>query len=181
MPELIAKPALEVAAVTKGAATLAPLDPGPIASIALFPGGEQAVAKGLETLGLAFPDPGTWTAQGEARIVWTGREQAFLIGVPAPALEGAAVTDQSDGWAGFSLSGPGAEAVLARLVPLDLRLPAFPVGRAARAALNHMSLVLLRAGAAEFELYVFRSMARSAWHELQEAMERLEARAAVKA
>lgn len=180
MPELIAKPALEVAAITRGGATLAPLDPGPIISVALFPGGEKAVAKGLKALGLAFPAPGTWAAKGEARIVWTGRGQAFLMGVPAPALEGGAVTDQSDGWAGFALSGPGAEAVLARLVPLDLRAAAFPVGRAARAALNHMSLVLLRTGAEAFELYVFRSMARSAWHELQEAMERLEARASVK-
>ncbi len=181
MPELIAKPALEVAAVTRGGATLAPLDPGPIASVALYPGGAKAAAKGLKTLGLAFPEPGTWAAKGGARIVWTGREQAFLIGAPAPALEGAAVTDQSDGWAGFALSGPGSEAVLARLVALDLRAAVFPVGRATRAALNHMSLVLLRTGPEAFELYVFRSMARSAWHELQETMEKLEARAAVKA
>ena len=181
MPDLIAKPALDAAPLTRGKATLAPLDPGPIASIALFPGGEKAAAKGLKPLGLTFPGPGTWAAKAEARIVWTGRGQAFLMGVPAPALEGAAVTDQSDGWAGFALTGPGAEAVLARLVALDLRASAFPAGRAARAALNHMSLVLLRTGPEAFELYTFRSMARSAWHELAEAMERLEARAAVKA
>lgn len=180
MPDLIAKPALDAAPVTRGGATLALLDPGPITSIALFPGGEKAASKGLKTLGLTFPGPGTWAAKDAARIVWTGREQAFLIGVSAPALEGAAVTDQSDGWAGFGLSGPGAEAVLARLVPLDLRAAAFPVGRAARAALNHMSLVLLRAGPEAFKLYTFRSMARTAWHELVEAMEKLEARAAVK-
>lgn len=180
MPDLIAKPALDAAALSKGGATLAPLDPGPIASIALFPGGEKVVSRGLKPLGLTFPEPGTCAAKGGARIVWTGREQAFLIGVPAPALEGAAVTDQSDGWAGFALSGPGAEAVLARLVALDLRVPAFPVGRAARAALNHMPLLLLRVGPGAFELYTFRSMARSAWHELAETMEKLEARAAVR-
>ncbi len=180
MPDLIAKPALEVAALTKGGATLATLDPGPITAVALFPGGADKVAKGLKTLGLAFPDPGSWAAKDGARIVWTGRDQAFLMGVSAPALEGAAVTDQSDGWAGFALSGPGAEAVLARLIPLDLRATAFPVGTAARAALNHMSLILLRVGVDAFELYTFRSMARTAWHELAEVMEKLEARSAAK-
>ncbi|GAB1362436.1 hypothetical protein MASR1M32_16720 [Rhodobacter sp.] len=180
MPDLIAKPALDAAPLSRGGAVLTTLDPGPITAVALYPGAAGKVAKGLKALGLAFPDPGTWAAKDAARIVWTGRDQAFLMGVPAPALEGAAVTDQSDGWAGFALSGPGAEAVLARLIPLDLRAAAFPAGRAARAALNHMSLILLRTGADAFELYTFRSMARTAWHELAEVMEKLEARSAAK-
>ena len=180
MPELIAKPALEGVPVTRGGTTLALLDAGPVTSIALFPGGEKAVAKGLKTLGLAFPAPGTWTGKGDARIVWTGRDQAFLMGVAAPALEGAAVTDQSDGWAGFSLSGPGAESVLSRLVPLDLRVSAFPEGRTARSGLNHMSMVLMRVGPEAFWLFTFRSMARTTWHELEDVMDKLEARNAAK-
>jgi heterotetrameric sarcosine oxidase gamma subunit len=181
VPDLIAKPALEKAPVTKAGVTLATVDPGPITSVALFPGGAKAAAKGLKTLGLTFPDPGTFTAKGPARLVWTGREQAFLMGVPAPALEGAAVTDQSDGWAGFSLSGAGAEAALARLIALDLRVSAFPVGRATRAGLNHLALILLRTEAEAFVLFTFRSMARTASHELSEVLDRLEARAAQKA
>ena len=121
-------------------------------------------------MGLSFPDPGTWAAKRAARIVWTGRDQALVMGADVPALEGAAVTDQSDGWAGFSLTGPGAEAALARLVAVDLRAAAFPVGGAARAGLNHMSMVLLRTAAEAFEIYVFRSMARTAWHELAEVL-----------
>lgn len=178
MPELIAKPALDAAPVSHGGASLALLDPCPITSVALFPDGAKAAARGLKALGLTFPEPGTWMAKGAARIIWTGRDQAFVTGVALPALEGAAVTDQSDGWSGFALSGPGAEAVLARLVALDLRTAVFPVGRAARAALNHMSLILLRVGPDAFELYTFRSMARSAWTELTEAMEKLKARGA---
>lgn len=177
MPDLIAKPAVEHAPVTRGGATLSVIEPGPIASIALYPDGAKAADKGLKTLGLTFPEPGSFVEKAGVRLVWTGRDQAFLMGVAAPALAGAAVTDQSDGWAGFRLSGPGAEAALARLVALDLRLAAFPVGRAARAGLNHMSMVLLRAGEDTFELYVFRSMARTAWHELAEVLDRLEARA----
>lgn len=181
MPELIAKPAIEKAPVTMAGVTLATVDPGTITAIALFPGGEKAVAKGLKTLGLAFPAPGKFVAKGTARLIWTGRDQAFLIGTAAPALEGAAVTDQSDGWAGFSVSGPGAEAALARLIALDLRASSFPVGSATRAGLNHMSMVLLRSGPEVFEIYTFRSMARTAWHEMAEVLDQLAARAGQKA
>lgn len=179
MPELIAKPALDVGPVTKAGVTLALLDPGPITSIAMFPGGEKSVSKALKSIGLAFPAPGNWGAKGAARIVWTGREQAFLLGVAPPVVDGAALTDQSDGWAGFSLNGPGAEAALARLVALDLRATAFPVGRVARVGLNHMSVILLRTAAESFEVFVFRSMARTAWHELTEVLAGLEARQAL--
>lgn len=179
MPELIAKPAFEPVVLTKGGAQLTLRDPGPITSIAMFPGGEKLVAKSLKALGLSFPEPGQSLTKGEARILWTGRDQAFLIGVDAPVVEGAAVTDQSDGWACLALTGAGAEAVLSRLVALDLRASAFPIGTTARVALNHMSMVLSRQ-ADGFEILVFRSMARSAWHELAEVMEKLEARAVAK-
>lgn len=176
MPELIAKSALEGRTVTVGTVTLAEVDLGRITSIAVFPGGAKAVAKGLKTLGLAMPEPNSFVEKKGARIVWAGREQAFLTGVEPPALEGAAVTDQTDGWAVLSLSGAGAVDVLARLVPMDLRLAACPVGRALRTQLNHMNVVILRVGDHAFEIMGFRSMARTAWHELAAAMQMLAAR-----
>ena len=176
MPELIAKSALQGRRLTVGTVTLAEVDVGPITSVAAFPGGTKAVAKGLKALGLAMPEPNTFTEKKGARIVWTGREQAFLMGVEAPSLEGAAVTDQTDGWTVLSLTGAGAVDVLARLVPMDLRLPAFPVGRAVRTQLNHMNVVILRVGDHAFEIMGFRSMARTAWHELEAAMQMLAAR-----
>ena len=92
MPELIAKPPLDVAPLTLADTTLTLADPGPITCVALFPGGAKAAAKGLKTLGLTFPEPGTWAAgKGGARIVWTGRDQAFVLGAAAPAIDGAAV------------------------------------------------------------------------------------------
>ena len=110
------------------------------------------------------------------RIVWTGRGQAFLIGAEPPkGLEGAAaLVDQSDGWAGLRLEGPAAADVLARLVPLDLR--AMAVGSCARSLLGHMALVLMRPEAEAFEMLVFRSMARTAVHEIDTAMRQLAAR-----
>jgi sarcosine oxidase subunit gamma len=180
VPELIAKSALEGRSLALGGVTLAEVDTGPITSIAVFPGGAKALAKGLKTLGLSMPAPNSFTEKKGARSVWTGRDQAFLIGVAPPALEGAALTDQSDGWAALALSGLGAVDVLARLVPLDLRLTACPVGTAVRTQVNHMNAIILRTGDYAFEIMVFRSMARTAWHELETTMAMVAARAGVK-
>ncbi len=180
MPELIAKSALEGRLLTLGTVTLAEADVGPITSIAVLPGGAKAVAKGLKALGLAMPEPNAFIEKKGARIVWTGRDQAFLMSADCPALEGAAVTDQSDGWAVLALAGPAAADVLARLVPIDLRLSACPVGRALRTQVNHMNAVVLRVGDHAFEIMVFRSMARTAWHELETTMQMVAARAGMK-
>ena len=176
MPELIAKSALEGRSLTTGGVTLAEADPGPITSIAVFPGHAKALAKGLKALGLTFPAPNSFTERNGARIVWTGRDQAFLLGAAPPALEGAALTDQTDGWTLLALSGAGVADVLARLVPVDMRAAAFPVGRAIRTQLNHMNVVILRTGDQAVEILVFRSMARTAWHELEATMHMVSAR-----
>jgi heterotetrameric sarcosine oxidase gamma subunit len=180
VPELIAKSALEGQSLTQGSVTLAELDVGWVTSIAVFPGGAKAVAKGLKVLGLAMPGPNSFVEKKEARIVWTGRDQAFLLGAEPPVLEGAAVTDQSDGWVVLGLSGPGAADVLARLVPVDLRLAACPVGTALRTQVNHMNAVLMRSGDYAFEIMLFRSMARTAWHELEATLHMVAARMGAK-
>jgi heterotetrameric sarcosine oxidase gamma subunit len=166
--------------VTLAGVTLAELDVGPITSVAALPGGAKTVAKGLKSLGLAMPEPGTFAEKKGGRIVWSGRDQAFLMSADCPALEGAAVTDQTDGWTVLALSGTAAVDVLARLVPMDLRLGAFPVGRALRTQLNHMNVVILRVGDYAFEIMGFRSMARTAWHELETTMHMVAARAGTK-
>jgi sarcosine oxidase subunit gamma len=180
VPELIAKgPWDGQAAVTRAGLRLEPLNLGQVTSVALFAGGAKAAAKALKPLGLAFPAPGEWVAKGDARLIWTGHEQAFLQGAAPPEglSDHAAVTDQSDGWAGVLLGGEGAAiaSALARLVPVDLRPGAVPAGRVMRAPVNHMSAILLRRTEG-VEVWVFRSMARTLWHELTEVLERLEAR-----
>lgn len=167
---LFAKTALQGRApLTLAATTLAEEAPGQITSIACFPG---ALAEVSSRLG-GFPAPN----QALGALVWTGPEQAFLLGQPAPDLQGlAAVTDQSGGWAGLSLTGLAAVAALMRLYPLDLRATAFPPGRVARAPLGHMQSVLI-AREGGFLILVFRSMARTAWDEIAHALQALEARA----
>jgi sarcosine oxidase subunit gamma len=168
------------AALTLAGVTLAEADLGQITSVAPFMGQDKALAKALKALSLRFPAPNQVSSNGDARLVWTGRDQAFLIGAAPQGLDGlAALTDQSDGWAALRLDGPGAGDVLARLYPLDLRAAAFPVGRVVRAPLNHMSSILMRPGPQSFEMLVFRSLARTAWHEAEAAMRALAARAAL--
>jgi sarcosine oxidase gamma subunit len=177
VPELIAKTALEGQSISQGGLQLQELDPGPITSIALFAGQEEAALRALTGAGLRFPAPNCIeSGPAGARMVWTGRNQAFLIGAEVPIIEGAALTDQTSGWSCLELSGAGASDVLMRLVPLDLRLTQFPVGRAVRSGLNHMNMVLIRTAEQSFEIMVFRSMAQTAWHEINEAMSSVVAR-----
>lgn len=184
MPKLIAKAALAgQAPLALGGVTLSETLLDSITSIAPLQGQDKALAKALKALGLTFPTPNSFAQKASARIVWTGRGQAFLINAApegqtafAALTACAALTDQTDGWACLSLAGAPAEAALMRLVPLDLRGTAFPKGSAARAPLNHMQSILLRTGPHSFDLMVFRSMARSAWHEVETAMKSLAAR-----
>jgi heterotetrameric sarcosine oxidase gamma subunit len=156
VPNLIAKTALGgIAPVTHAGTTLAEVDPGPITSVACFPGAFAIVAKVLG----GFPAPNSHA------------------GGLAPDLAGlAAVTDQSGGWAALSLSGPMAADALMRLVPLDLGR--MGPGQAARAPLGHMQMVLMGQEGG-FLILVFRSMARTAWHEIEVAMKALAARKAL--
>lgn len=178
MPRLIAKSPLHgIWPASHGGLHLSEAVLDRVTSVAPFKGQEKALAKALKPLGLAFPAPNSFAEKGAARIIWTGRDQAFLINAEPPA-EGAALSDQSDGWACLRLEGDGADQALMRLYPLDLRLAAFPLGSAARAPLNHMASILMRSESA-FEIMVFRSMAQSAWHEVETVMKRIAARAAL--
>ncbi len=179
MPELIAKTALSGRApLVMGDTELAEVDHGAITSIAVMPG--KSVDKALKPLGFSFPSPNSFVENAGAMLIWTGRDQAFLIGAEGPDLAAAAaITDQSGGWVSLRLKGPHAEAALMRYVPMDLREKAFPVGTAARAPLYHMQMVLARIARQEFRVMVFRSMAQTAWHEIEVALRTLTARAKV--
>ncbi len=163
--------ALSVGGVTLSEAPLASMQ-----SLAAVRGQEKALAKALKAFGLASPAPNTCLQKDGSLIVWTGREQAFIVGAAPVILPGAVMTDQSDGWARLRLEGPGTSDVLMRLVPLDLR--SVVPGWAARAPLNHMQAILLCPAAGQIDVLVFRSMAQTAWHEIAAAMQMLAARAA---
>ena len=141
--------------------------------VAPFEGREADVDRAL---GLAFPGPGELTGEGNHLALWVGPGQALILGPPV-APEGAAVADQSSGWAVLTLSGEAARDVLARLTPLDLRDTAFPEARTARTLLGHMTASLTRIGPLTYEIMVFRSMTATAVHEIARAMKGVATRA----
>ena len=182
MPELIAKTALTgQGPLIRGGSVLSELPLVQITSVAPYPGHEAAASAVLADQGLGFPAANRVIARGDTRIVWAGRGQAFLFGAPAPTglAAHAALTDQSDGWCGLNLAGATAADALMRLVPVDLRPAACPPGTALRTGLNHMQVLLIATGAG-FDIFVFRSMARTAWHELAAVLDALAARAALR-
>lgn len=120
--------------------------------------------------GIGFPGANRSLTRRGVRITWFGPGQAMFQGPRPEPISGAAQSDQSDGWAVMRLSGAGAEAVLARLVSVDLRVTMFKRGHTARTQLFHMPLSVTRVGLQEFQLMVFRSMTLTAIEELTRAM-----------
>ncbi|XDA96903.1 sarcosine oxidase subunit gamma family protein [Sulfitobacter sp. LCG007] len=152
---------------------------GAITAVSPFRGKTAQLSKALKSAhGFPWPEPGTSSERSGRRVIWFGRETALLSGIePDPKLaRHAALVDQSDAWAAVELSGAGAEAVLARLVPLDLRIAQFGPGRTARSLVGHMNASITRTAENAFLIIVFRSMAATLIHELSEAMARVHAR-----
>lgn len=162
-----------------GGLRLSEVNAGQITSITPYKGKEKAVSDALKAAyGMAFPAANRATGKEGARAVWFARGQAVLMGPQVDAGLGkhAALTDQSDAWAVVRLEGDGAEDVLARLVPLDLRAQHFKRGHTARSYLMHMTCSVTRIADKAFQIMVFRSMAGTLVHDLERAMEAVAAR-----
>jgi len=181
VPELTAQtPFGGLLPVAAADAVLSEMPASRITAVAPFSGRQPATAAALRRLGLDWPAPGRTVGTGEAACLWAGRGIAFLIRAEPAGLDGiAALADQSDAWARMRLAGRTAEAVLARLVPLDLRMAAFPAGSVARTGLNRMTAIVCREDAGTFEIMVPRSMAATAVEDLHRAMSALAARQAI--
>lgn len=158
-----------------GTVTLSELVLPELRSVMPAKGRAADVARALEAVGLGLPDPGQSMTLGQARIFWTGRNQYFLAGQDAPDCP-AAITDQSDAWAGIALSGAGRFDVLARLCPVDLA--AEKPGASLRSQIGHMPAIIL-IGTQQVELLVFRAFAETLLHETSQAAELVAARAEI--
>jgi len=108
--------------------------------------------------------PGKFTVVDEAEglAVAVTRDVTPAIGT---------VTDLSHGRTAIRIAGPKAEWVLAKFFAIDFALPAFPVG-AGRSTTHHdVFAQIQRTRADQFDIYVFRSFARSFWKALCHASE----------
>lgn len=179
MAKLVAKsPADGLLPVAHGGVTLSELAAPAITSVQPFAGQTGKVSDALdEQFSAPFPAAGQAYMTEQGQVIWAGLNEALVVG-PGPELVGAAVTDQSDAWTALVLSGDLAGEILTRLTPLDLRLGSFGVGQSARSLLGHMSCLFVRTKETQFEMFVFRSLAATAVHEIEGAMKSVTAHAA---
>lgn len=183
MVDLIAKTPLEgVLPISSGSVTLTETAPAFITSITPHAGKEKTCATALKTAhDLALPAVGRSSGAAALRILWTGQGQYFLVGAKTASktlAKSASLTDQSDSWAVMTLEGADAAEVLARVCPIDTRPSAFKRGHTARTELAHMmSVVSCTSGG--FEIMVMRSFARTAAHQLMDAMDSIAAQNAI--
>ena len=180
MADLSAKtPCSDLLPLAIGEAEATEVDLGVLTSVAPYAGQEASVSDAMKAAHeVGFPAPNRAPGKAGARAIWFGRDMALLAG-PEPDTslrEHAALTDQSDAWTCVELSGAGAEDVLARLVPVDLRRATFKRGHTVRSQIKHMNGSITRIGADSFLLLVFRSMAETLVHDLKEAMQTVASR-----
>ncbi|WGW03838.1 sarcosine oxidase subunit gamma [Tropicibacter oceani] len=174
MAELMAlSPCAGLLPVTHGDWTLSEVEAGHLTWLSPFKGQAAALGAALQKAhGLDWPAVGQVSTGKDACCFWSGRDQAMLMG-PAPdkgLRDHAAVSDQSDGWAVLRLTGAQGAEVLARLMPVDLRPVAFPVGSALRTQCQHVNVMVLRESAEAIVVLGFRSMSQTLVHEIAEAM-----------
>jgi sarcosine oxidase subunit gamma len=105
------------------------------------------------------------------RYLATGPRDANLPAHYSQLLAGqAAVTDQSDQWITFILSGPDTPEILARLVPIDLHPTQFPPGSLAATRAAHLDVRLAHLPDHTYEISVTRSHAQDLEHALDVAL-----------
>ena len=171
------------------AARLAPLGSGTVAVSPIQPRTRfvfRGDATAAEACGRAFgPAPSQEACRanedGGRAALWLGPDEWLLLAAESDgptlfaAIEAAlgetahALVEVSHRQVGFDVSGAAAADLLNSGCPLDLSLPAFPVGMCTRTVLAKADVTLWRRGPARFRLEVNRSFARYLSEYLREA------------
>jgi sarcosine oxidase subunit gamma len=136
-----------------GTATCTEVTDLALASVAARLGHEKACAAALKTiLGTDAPGPGKSAMGDPYTAVWMGPEQ-WIIGasfsthediedqMKAALKDAASVTEQSDMWCGYDLSGTGLQSVMELLCNINIR--AMAPGDATRTAIHHLGCIVV--------------------------------------
>ena len=126
-------------------------------------GAAAAAAAGVD----AAPGPGQSASGKGGTLLRTEPLKWLLIGegdIPRPDLDAAdgTVLDLGHARTVIHVSGPKVQALMARMVPLDLRPSAFPDGSVTNTALHHLGVTLL-ARDGGFDILVLRSFGLAVW------------------
>lgn len=152
-----------------------------LVSLAFSRSDRDAVSDRLkERLGASLPAVGSSEVTGATgRLLGLQIDQAWYTDADASfgaeqrlaarlGLDAACwLTDQSDAWASFKLSGDDTLSILERLFPLDLHAEVFANGSVVRTVMEHTGVIVLRLDKLAFEIYTPRSSANSLVHAIE--------------
>lgn len=165
-----------LAAISAAAITGAPLvlreEPAEtILQIQAWPDTIAAVEAVLaQALATDVPAAGHGAVVGDGSLLAIGAGRFLLLSragdkgadlLEAFSASDAVVTDISHGRTILRLEGDAADELLARCVPVDFDVAAFPVGRVAQTAIHHIDVSIHRRSVSEFEIWSLRSFAES--------------------
>jgi sarcosine oxidase subunit gamma len=147
-----------------------------LASLAVRRGQDAAFAAAAKTLGVPLPVASRYAAGTPFSAFWTTPEMWFveadfathedIVATLKPAFgETASITEQTDAWVRFDVSGEGLVTLFERLSNLDLATLAD--GYATRTVIEHLGVYLIRHSATSVTLYGPRSSAQGLLHALE--------------
>ena len=145
-----------------------------MASLAMLKGQGAAFKKAVASQLGELPAPGRAVGHSaghggganQTSSIWMGPDQYLVKGIDAaPFGASAAITDQSDAWVRFDVTGGDVVAMLERLSGADTRR--MQAGSATRTAIHHMHCVIVcRAGGTDFTILGPRAAAAALHHAL---------------
>ena len=141
-----------------------------MASLAMLKGKGAAFKRAAASRLGELPAPGHAGGTNQTSTIWMGPDQYLVEGIDTATLAAtfgasAAITDQSDAWVRFDVTGGDVVAMLERLSGADSRR--MQAGSATRTAIHHMHCVIVcRAGGTDFTILGPRSSAASLHHAL---------------
>ena len=150
-----------------------------LASVAARRGREADVAKAAEAAKVPLPGPlhavagvpfgGFWLAPDTWMIEAPfDSHEDIAAALKALFQDAASITEQTDAWVRFDVSGLPLVALFERLSNLDMSV--LPDGYASRTVIDHLGCYLIRCSATEVTLYGPRSSAESLLHALEVAV-----------
>lgn len=146
-----------------------------LASLAPRAGQAAAVAEAAAAAGLSLPGPGQASAGAPFGAFWLTPDM-WMVEAPFASHEdlrthlvaifgpGASVTEQTDAWVRFDVTGEGLAGLFERLCNLDLAGAA--PGLASRTVIDHLGCYLILRAPGVVTLYGPRSSAQSLHHAL---------------
>ncbi len=147
-----------------------------LASVAVRRGQDIGFAAAAKQAGVPLPGASTHEVGKVFSAFWVTPEMWFveadfathedIVAALKPAFgETASITEQTDAWVRFDVSGEGLVVLFERLSNLDLAI--LPDGFASRTVMEHLGVYLIRHSAASVTLYGPRSSAQGLLHALE--------------